>query len=91
MPTPFVKTPRYPTYTDGTGPRAQTFYGVDSLIPLGPSYIRDEKGELVVDRQSIMCVRVPKGVVMYPMSYLENAIRRENEGLSRYPLLERSG
>ena len=39
MPTPFVKTTSIPQRRiDGSGPRAQIFNGIDSLIPLGPHY-----------------------------------------------------
>lgn len=92
MPLPYLKSTMSGARTVGTGPSAQTYYGTDSLIALGPYYIRDiNTGQMVIDPASILCVRVPVGVNLYPISLLANAIDRETTAHERMPLLEASG
>jgi len=44
-----------------------------------------------VDPKCIMAIRVPKGVNMYPIPLLVQALDFERQGLERMPLLDKSG
>jgi len=51
--------------------------------------IIEEKIE--IDPKNILAVRVPKGVSMYPIPMLQQAILNELAGGERLPLLAKSG
>lgn len=92
MPLPYVKSTISGPRSEGSGPSTQTYYGTDSLIALGPYYTKDiNTGQMVIDPASILCVRVPVGVQLYPMELLWKAIDREQTAHDRLPLLEASG
>ncbi|MCL2040006.1 MAG: hypothetical protein FWG85_06220 [Bacteroidetes bacterium] len=74
MQPPFVKSrgPNNGIGTEGTGPRAQTFLGVDSLMVIGPYYLKYQDPaspnygrDSAIDLKSILCVKVPNDVQMY--------------------------
>lgn len=86
---PYLKTqqPQYAMHIDGTGPRSQTFLGIDSLIVVGPYY--DAEG--AIDLNSIMALRVPSGVSMYTPDMMQMAITANETQDAKFVNLEASG
>jgi len=82
MPTPFVKSTNVNNGAgiEGTGTRAQTFLGVDSLMPIGPYYTKYQNPDSplygqdsAIDLKSILCIKVPRNVEVYPPFLLQIA------------------
>jgi hypothetical protein len=114
MPTPFVKSSTHSERTEGSGPTAQTFMGMDSLMPIGPYYRRDttyardtvwkddntvdsiitriDRIDTLIDLQNILCIKVPRGVNIYPPYLLDNARRMYlQDNTSKLGKLEAAG